>query len=480
MDVTRTRASQQPGFGRLLIIIGLVAAAAALIMSARAPGHLPAGDLYENSRQRLLQADVVYRLSGFWDSLPSPETLPGIGDARQLRESAIAAYEREILVAKPNPAALQRLGIIYGTRGYGVQAQQALTEAARLDETHASLYFALAQVYGPKIEGQRLPATLLPRLKQQESWLADCALVDFYKQTGDRQRATEAVAAQASNVRRFGLQALLLLAVYGGVGLIGLIIVIRALIRRGFYIPAPPPARPPLVVPWEPLDVLEGIGVLYFVMALVGVLAGLVVSRLPQSTAFDTLRAVIIAAQYLLFCAVVIAFIWRKVNAPASRRLRALGVRAARWWRLVGEGIGGYGILVVILAVTGLGGSSTGPGSLFSALQAGERLVMNMQTVPAKIILFVLICVVAPIMEELIFRGFVYAGLRRRMTFPAAVVASAVIFALMHTNPGGLLPITLIGIVLATLYERNRSIVPSVICHALNNTLVFFVMALVQ
>lgn len=473
-------ALRKEGWGRLLIIIGLVAAAATLIVTTNHPGRLPSGDLYEASRQRLLQADFTYRLSYFWEGISAPGTLPGIGGPGELRERAIADYEREILVAKPNPAALHRLGIIYGQRGYREQAEQALTRAATLDEPRASLYFALAQVFGPQDGKTPLPATLLPRLSQQERWLAAPSLTAFYQLTGDQKAAAEARLAQARQTFLFGLQSLLLLAIYGGLGLVGVIIVIRAIIRRGFFIPPPAPVRPPLVVPWEPLDVLEGIGVLYFVMALMGVLAGLAVHRLPQTPAADTTRAIIITCQYLLFSAAVITYIWRKVRAPRSRRLRALGVRANHVVRLIGEGLGGYGILVVILGVSGLGSPSGALTGYLAALQSGERLIANMQTLPAKVLLFVLICIVAPLVEELIFRGFVYAGLRRRMNVSAAVLASAVIFALMHTNPQGILPITLIGIVLASLYERNRSIVPSVICHALNNTLVFFIMILAQ
>lgn len=483
MDLTTTGAFRREGFGRLLIIVGLVAAAAALIMTTRHPGRLPAGDLYETSRQRLMQADFMYRLSGFLEAASARDALPGLvrsDEVRQMRERAIASYEREILVPKPNAAALHRLGIIYGERGYEAQAEQTLTRAATLDEPRASLYFALAQVYGAKLERHPLPATLIPRLKQQEKWLAAPALQTFYELTGNAKMADETRRAQARGLFRFGLQALLLLAVSAGLGLVGVIIIIRAIIRRGFYVPPPPPVRSPLVVPWEPLDVLQGIGVLYFVMALMGVLAGLLIQRVPETPADDTIRAMIIAAQYLLFSAAVIGYIWHHVRAPKTRRLRALGARVPHLWRLVGEGIGGYGVLVVVLAVMSLSGHSGPLTGCLAMLQTGERLAMNMQTLPAKVILFVLICIIAPVVEELIFRGFVYAGLRRRMTFMGAVLASAIIFALMHTNPQGLVPITLIGIVLATLYERNRSIVPSVICHALNNTLVFFLMLLAQ
>jgi hypothetical protein len=218
--------------------------------------------------------------------------------------------------------------------------------------------------------------------------------------------------------------------------------------------------------------------VLYFGMALLGMLASLALRYLPQTPGAETARAAVAAVQYLLFSAGVIAFIWSRIRAPRSRRWRTLGWRLAKLPRLIFEGIGGYGVLLVVLAVTGFGRSAIL--SALSAAQSGEGLVMNVHATPAKVLLFLLICVVAPVVEEMIFRGFIYAGLRRRMSVFGAVIASALLFALMHNNPEALLPIGLIGIVLAALYERNRSIVPSIICHALNNTLVFFLMLLAQ
>ena len=81
-------------------------------------------------------------------------------------------------------------------------------------------------------------------------------------------------------------------------------------------------------------------------------------------------------------------------------------------------------------------------GNLFAPglAQTGERLLSVAHSAAARIGLFILICVIAPVVEEMIFRGFVYPGLRRRMSVAGAVVASALLFALMHNNPAALAP----------------------------------------
>jgi membrane protease YdiL (CAAX protease family) len=446
-----------------------------LIVASGRSSRLPAGDWYEISRQRIVQADLQYRLSLFWEEVANTRRLPGVGDAQEMRERAVAEYERTALIGHPNPLALHRLGVIYGERGYAAQAQQVLTQAAAVDETRAALYFALANLYGPHRHDAVLPPDTPSRLRQQEQWLADQSLLAYYKAIGDSEKEEQQRAQQVRDTEMFGLQAMALLTVYGLLGIVGLILALLLVIRRGFYVQKVRATRPPVVVPWEPLDAIETVAVLYFAMAILGLLAGLVMRHLPQTPGNDLPKAVVIALQYLLFSGAVIAFILSRVRAPRNRRLKAVGLRTARLPKLIAEGIGGYGILLFVLSVAGLGKTA-----MTTLAQTGESFVMNLHTLPAKVLLFVLICVVAPIVEELIFRGFVYAGLRRRMTFAGAVLSSALLFALMHNNAGAVIPIGMIGIVLAVLYERNRSVIPCIICHALNNTLVFFLMTLAQ
>lgn len=454
----------------------MIVTGAALIMGSEDVGKLPTGDWYASSRRAIIQADLMYRMASYWDSATGGE-----GAFRspqwQMREKALAEYEHESLVERPNPVALHRLGIIYGERGYSEQAQKVLNRAATLDEERAALYFALTSVYGP--EPRKLAPPALQRLRQQEQWLADLSLTAYYRRL-DPQRAQDTERQAAEHTRRFGRQLLLTFTVYGGLGLIGAIIVLLAIIRRGFYVQPPPPARPPMLVPWEPLDSIEAVGVLYFGMAVMGVGVGSLLDQTPFLHAPPALRVVFTAIQYLLFTGAALAVLWRRIQAPLQRRWRILGLRTQQLPRLIANGIGGYGVLVVALVAmtyTFSGGRVLG---LASFGQAGERLVTSATGLGARVLLFILICIIAPVVEEIIFRGFVYPGLRRRMTLTSAVVASALLFALMHNNLDALFTIGIIGVTLAVLYERTRSLVPCIVCHALNNTLVFFLLLLTQ
>lgn len=81
--------------------------------------------------------------------------------------------------------------------------------------------------------------------------------------------------------------------------------------------------------------------------------------------------------------------------------------------------------------------------------------------------------VVAPVAEEIFFRGFIYGGMRNLWGVGWGMVVSSVVFALVHITPGVLVPIFVIGLVLAYLYERTGSLWPSIILHALVNAVAF-------
>ena len=79
--------------------------------------------------------------------------------------------------------------------------------------------------------------------------------------------------------------------------------------------------------------------------------------------------------------------------------------------------------------------------------------------------------VVAPIVEELFFRGFLYAGLAERYSWRRAAVISSALFALIHLQPLAIAPIFILGYIFAYLYRRSGSIWPAVVMHVSTNAL---------
>jgi membrane protease YdiL (CAAX protease family) len=85
--------------------------------------------------------------------------------------------------------------------------------------------------------------------------------------------------------------------------------------------------------------------------------------------------------------------------------------------------------------------------------------------------------VLTPLVEELLFRGVLYQALRRTMPVSTAAMLSAMIFAFMHLNVVLFIPLLVMGLVLALVYEWSGSIVPTILVHACNNGIILLIIA---
>ena len=146
----------------------------------------------------------------------------------------------------------------------------------------------------------------------------------------------------------------------------------------------------------------------------------------------------------------------------------ALGFRSAerRWYRLA---IAGGLACVPLVALSRL---------LFEPLL--EEPFVNPQldvlgaggfSLTNLLILLVLVGVLAPVTEELLFRGLLYPLLRRWMPFFFAGILSALCFAALHWIPPLVPAFTLMGLVLAAAREWSGSLWPPIIIHGLFNSL---------
>jgi membrane protease YdiL (CAAX protease family) len=83
------------------------------------------------------------------------------------------------------------------------------------------------------------------------------------------------------------------------------------------------------------------------------------------------------------------------------------------------------------------------------------------------------IIVLAPIAEEIFFRGFFFAGLRTRWSLWPSAILSGAVFGLVHapTGPTAAIPLAGLGVGLAWLYNKTGSIYPCMLAHFLNNAI---------
>lgn len=85
-------------------------------------------------------------------------------------------------------------------------------------------------------------------------------------------------------------------------------------------------------------------------------------------------------------------------------------------------------------------------------------------------------CILAPITEELLFRGLLYGMLRSRFNIAVSVILSSLAFAGSHLDMGGFLQYFGLGVIFSLAYERTRCLLISVLMHSLWNTWVMVTM----
>ena len=82
--------------------------------------------------------------------------------------------------------------------------------------------------------------------------------------------------------------------------------------------------------------------------------------------------------------------------------------------------------------------------------------------------------ILTPILEEFIFRGFLLHRWCRTIGTQRAVILSSVIFGIVHPDPIGAIAF---GIAMCILYLRTRSLLIPILCHAINNLVVWLIEA---
>jgi membrane protease YdiL (CAAX protease family) len=165
--------------------------------------------------------------------------------------------------------------------------------------------------------------------------------------------------------------------------------------------------------------------------------------------------------------AVLLAAALVGVKLKHAKLAPALGFRPARLWAAVGlvvagvwVGFGvdiGYSILTYALKVKV-------PDTNAQLLRAGAKTPFGILAV------FLLVSVIAPVAEEVLFRGVVFSGLRDSWGEGWAIVVSSALFGVMHLQPLVMIPTAILGLLLAKVFSMTRSLWASIALHSAYNT----------
>ena len=378
--------------------------------------------------------------------------------AREL-DQAIAWYE-ELADYSLAPSVDLRLAILRGEAGRRGPLERALAEwAARGDplatyaEVVSAAYLDADDVEADAVEDAA--GTLGP------GWFADMValrLAARFDEPALAATARRSIAARAGpllwRLRALTLVDLALLAA-GTVALV-------ALRRR------PPEARlaatAPLPPPW-PL----GAGLATLVRGgAISAIALLLVLTGNQWLAERPALAEALDAPIMYVPVVLLA--WRMLLVPAGAAFTGvfgLRPRPGGWRPVLLTAMVLVGAGVVLDAGLALGGGwlqlDSHWAEWFDSDLAWGPMAAVVVTLAATVVL-------APVFEEIIFRGLLYGSLRARFGVAPSIIVSALVFAVAHGyGAAGFASVFFSGALWAWSYERTRSVLPAIAAHMANN-----------
>ncbi len=219
---------------------------------------------------------------------------------------------------------------------------------------------------------------------------------------------------------------------------------------------------------WRVRDIISG--VVFAVLAVVAIVLVLAVTHLVAGLAEERLDV----ALALGTIAIELAIGGWVIYAARARglRLAQIGFRRPReWWPFWVAWAGAYAIIfaytIVLLALESFGLD-------VERLIEGNQIPVDLrQSLLVGALFAISVVLLAPLCEELFFRGLIFRGLRGFWRFWPALLASGLLFGVFHQSLAVLVPFSLIGMLFAWANEESGSLWTSIGAHAVVNGVSF-------
>lgn len=187
---------------------------------------------------------------------------------------------------------------------------------------------------------------------------------------------------------------------------------------------------------------------------------------------FDTtvLNVVMTAAIYLLSLGIVLIVPWTLKRRRTS--LEMLGLQRLLSWKDIGLAPAGFVVYMVVSVV--LLGIVTALLPGFDAEQVQQNGFEGITLQYQYYLAFATLVVIAPVAEEILFRGYLYGKLRTKVPLWAAILAVSILFAAIHGQWNVAVDVFALSIVLCVLRELTGSIWSGILLHMIKNGVAFY------
>jgi len=369
-------------------------------------------------------------------------------------------YE-ELASSSINPTVDLHLAVLEGESDRTDSVRRRVDEWTRRPDPLPVFAVLVAAAYlNEDLEGElgsNLDETLAEALEQ--GWFRDRLAVRLATRVGDRDLLTAATAAQAARSSRLFARMRATVAVELVLIVIGLVLLMRVVVRRRVFDRIGAAILPPS---WRGRT---GVLVLVWGGALGSVI--ILASTFLPDRAYS--RVLIGATTNLSFVPLIVLAWWFLMRPSGRGLIESFGLTPTL--------AGARRLVLVILTLLALG--QLGEGVMDMAgrwlglsahwtewfdrdLVWGSRGLVGMTIFDT--------VVLTPVFEEIVFRGLLFATLRRRFGLGTAAMLSAAIFAVAHGyGVLGFAAVFWSGLLWAWSYERTGSLLPSMAAHAADN-----------
>ena len=108
---------------------------------------------------------------------------------------------------------------------------------------------------------------------------------------------------------------------------------------------------------------------------------------------------------------------------------------------------------------------------MLGVITQAETIFDVLNQIDSLVVFAIATMLVAPTVEEIFFRGFLFKGFREKYGWKVALVLSSVIFSLFHGQIATLIPTFLLGALFSYMVQRTESVLPGMILHFIINSI---------
>lgn len=198
--------------------------------------------------------------------------------------------------------------------------------------------------------------------------------------------------------------------------------------------------------------------------------SGFSLSQLGSEAVLQTIFSAAIYACALLITFGVPHLLDRKVT------LESLGLQRLMSWTDIG-----LAPLAYIAYIFALIGVLAVVANLFPGYQADQAQDVGFKSITNQlgyVLAFATLVVIAPIAEEILFRGYLYGKLRRHVPIWASIIATSILFAVVHGQWNVAIDTFVLSVFLCGLRELTGSVWAGILVHMIKNSIAFYLLFL--